>query len=73
MRKLFCLLLAFLCGVSSCVAQESVAEAAAKARAAKAAREALPADAPSREQILKLFELMQVRTNIQAMLENMKQ
>lgn len=73
MRKWFSLLLAFLCGVSSCLAQESVVEAAAKARAAKAAREALPADAPSREQILKLFDVMQVRTNVETMLENMKQ
>ena len=47
-----------------CIAQQSVAEAAAKA---KAHQPSLPADAPSREQLLKLFGLLEVDKQMEAM------
>jgi len=50
--------------VLSCPAQQSVAEAASKAKTRQAS---LPADAPSREQLLKLFGLLEVDKQMEAM------
>ena len=57
-------LFVLLVSVLPCLAQQSVAEAAAKAKARQAS---LPADAPSREQLLKLFGLLEVDKQMQAM------
>jgi uncharacterized protein len=51
-------------------AQKSVAEAAAQA---KAGEPALAADAPSRDQVMTLLNLMQVRKAMTAAMEGMKQ
>jgi hypothetical protein len=50
--------------------QQSVAEAAAKARTAKAA---LSADAPSRDQVMTLLNLMEVRKAMSTAMESMKE
>jgi len=50
--------------------QQSVAEAAAKARTAKPA---LSADAPSREQVMTLLNLMEVRKSMMTAMESMKE
>jgi hypothetical protein len=51
-------------------AQQSVAEAAAQA---KAKAEALPADAPTHDQVMTLFDLLQIRRNMGVMMDGMKQ
>jgi uncharacterized protein len=51
-------------------AQQSVAEAAAQA---KAKPQALAADAPTRDQVMKLLDLLQVRKSISLMMDGMKQ
>ncbi|HET8888159.1 MAG TPA: DUF2059 domain-containing protein [Candidatus Angelobacter sp.] len=51
-------------------AQQSVAEAAAQA---KAKSEGLAADAPTHDQIMKLVDLLQIRRNISLMMDGMKQ
>ena len=51
-------------------AQQSVAEAAAQA---KAKSEGLAADAPTHEQIMKLMDLLQIRRNMALMMDGMKQ
>lgn len=65
MRKI---LLLCVIGLSSVplLAQQSVAEAAAKTRAA---RQGFPPDAPTREDVLKLFDLLQVQRTMDAVLE----
>jgi hypothetical protein len=50
--------------------QQSVAEAAAQA---KAKPEALAADAPSHDQVMKLLDLLQVRKSMSLMMDGMKQ
>jgi len=50
--------------------QQSVAEAAAKSRTAKPA---LSADAPNRDQVMTLLNLMQVRKSMMAAMEGMKE
>ena len=69
-RSIFVLIAAFTCGTLSLNAQQSVAEIAAQAKASK---QALPADAPTREQILKFFDVLQVRQNMQVAIEGMKE
>lgn len=51
-------------------AQQSVAEAAAQA---KAKSEGLAADAPTHNQIMKLVDLLQIRRNMALMMDGMKQ
>lgn len=51
-------------------AQQSVAEAAAQA---KAKSEGLAADAPTHDQVMKLLDLMQVRKSMALMMDGMKQ
>ena len=51
-------------------AQQSVAEAAAQA---KAKSEGLAADAPTHDQIMKLVDLLQLRRNMSLMMDGMKQ
>src|SRR5690348_14563549 len=69
-RSIFILIAAVIFGTLSVNAQQSVAEIAAQAKAAK---QALPADAPSREQILKFFDVLQVRQNMQIAIDGMKE
>jgi uncharacterized protein len=70
MRK-FILVLAILgCATFYANAQQSVAEMAAQAKASK---QALPADAPSRDQVLKFFDILQVRRNMQLLIDGMKE
>jgi hypothetical protein len=52
------------------LAQQSVAEVAAQSRAAG---QALPADAPTRDQVLTFLDLVQVRKDMAAGLGNLKQ
>lgn len=73
MRRLLVLsfaLFALLPGAVSLSAQQSLAEAAAQA---KTARQQLPVDAPTRDQIVKLLDLLQVRRNIQTVLDGTKE
>jgi hypothetical protein len=51
-------------------AQQSVAEAAAQA---KSRAEVFPPDAPTQDQVMTLFDLLQVRRNMSLMLDGMKQ
>jgi hypothetical protein len=51
-------------------AQQSVAEAAAQA---KSRAEVFPPDAPTHDQVMTLFDLLQVRRNMSLMLDGMKQ
>jgi hypothetical protein len=67
MRKAVLLLFLVLGSLPLC-AQQSVAEIAAQAKAAHA----LPANAPTREQVLTLFDLLQVRQNMAAMMDGVK-
>ena len=69
MRKSVFILIALLSTTVS-NAQQSVEERAAQA---KAFTQALPADAPSREQALKFFDMLQVRRNMQVAIDGMKQ
>src|SRR5260370_34731641 len=52
------------------LAQQSVAEVATQSRVAG---QALPADAPTRDQVLTFLDLMQARKGMAAALESMKQ
>ncbi len=70
MRKLTLLLLILFAGVLSLSAQQSLAEAAARS---KAGSQALPQDAPAREQVLKLLDLLQVRKNVEIMFAGIKE
>src|SRR6266567_380074 len=67
MRKAVLLLFLALSSLPLC-AQQSVAEIAAQAKAARA----LPANAPTRDQVLTLFDLLQVRKNMATMMDSMK-
>lgn len=69
MRKILLLCVIALSSVPL-LAQQSVAEAAAKTRAA---RQELPPDAPTRDQILTLLDLMQARKTMIGAMDNMKQ
>jgi uncharacterized protein len=69
MRKILLVLLV-VCLSVPVFAQQSVAEAAAQARNAD---RALPADAPTRDQVMTLLDLMQARKTIIAVMDNMKQ
>ena len=64
----------FLCVLMAAAApiyaQQSVAEAAAQA---KAKQGALAADAPTHDQIIKLMDLLQIRRNMALMMDGMKQ
>lgn len=51
-------------------AQQSVAEAAAQA---KSKVEVFPADAPTHDQVMTLFDLLQVRRNMSVLIDGMKQ
>src|SRR5256885_5925076 len=70
MRKFMLTLAVLTCGALSLNAQQSLGEMAAQAKASK---QVLPADAPSREQVLKFFEILQVRRNMQITMEGMKE
>lgn len=64
------LLLVLLAIAAPVFAQQSLAEAAAQA---KSKAEALPADAPTRDQVMTLFDLLQIRRNMSLMMDGMKQ
>ena len=70
MRKFMLTLGVLVCAALSVEAQQSLGEIAAQAKASK---QALPADAPSREQILKFFDVLQVRQNMQVAIDGMKE
>jgi len=69
MRKVM-FLLVLMAAVAPVYAQQSVAEAAAQA---KAKSEGLAADAPTHDQLIKLVDLLQIRRNISLMMDGMKQ
>src|SRR6476661_8277078 len=58
--------------VSSAFAQQTVAEAAAQSRAAAEARKAAAAP-PSREDVMKLFDLLQITKTMDAVIKATKQ
>jgi len=64
------LLLVLLAVAAPLYAQQSVAEAAARA---KAKSEGLAADAPTRDQVMKLLDLLQIRKSMSLMMDGMKQ
>jgi|SRR5579864_1002120 len=64
------LLLVLLAVAAPVFAQQSVAAAAAQA---KPKTEALPADAPTHDQVMTLLDLLQVRRNMSLMMDSMKQ
>ena len=64
------LLLVLLAVAAPLYAQQSVAEAAAQA---KAKSEGLAADAPTRDQVMKLLDLLQIRKSMALMMDGMKQ
>jgi hypothetical protein len=68
MRKATLLLLVVFFTLPA-LAQQSVAEAAARARSSNQAS----ADAPTRDQVMTLLDLLQVRKTMSVMLESMKQ
>jgi hypothetical protein len=68
MRKI-ALLCLVVCFTLPSLAQQSVAEAAAQARG----NGQVSADAPTRDQVITLLELLQARRNMTVMMENMKQ
>ena len=71
MRKFILTLIAALaCGTLQISAQQSLAEIAAQAKASK---QALPPDAPTRDQVLKFFDVLQVRQNMQVAVDGMKE
>lgn len=70
MRKFILTLAVLACAGLSLNAQQSLGEIAAQAKASK---QALPADAPSREQILRFFDVLQVRQNMQIAIDGMKE
>lgn len=63
-------LFVFMAAAVPVFAQQSVAEAAAQA---KAKSEGLAADAPTHDQIMKLVDLLQIRRNMALMMDGMKQ
>jgi hypothetical protein len=63
-------LLVFMAAAAPLYAQQSVAEAAAQAKAKSAG---LAADAPSRDQVMKLLDLLQIRKSMSLMMDGMKQ
>jgi hypothetical protein len=63
-------LLVLMAAAAPVYAQQSVAEAAAQA---KAKSEGLAADAPTHDQIMKLVDLLQLRRNMALMMDGMKQ
>ena len=65
-------LLLILLAVSPAFGQQSVAEAAAQSRAAAEARKALAAP-PTREDVLKLFDLLQITKTMDAVVNATKQ
>lgn len=65
-------LLLVLLAVSPAFGQQSVAEAAAQSRAAADAKKAA-AEPPSREQVLKLFDVMQITQSVDTMISASKQ
>ena len=67
-----CSVLCLLLAVSPAFAQQSVAEAAAQSRAAAEARKAATAP-PSREDVLKLFDLLQITKTMDAVIKATKQ
>ena len=67
-----CSVLCLLLAVSPAFAQQSVAEAAAQSRAAVDARKAAAAP-PSREDVLKLFDLLQITKTMDAVIKATKQ
>jgi hypothetical protein len=67
MRRVVLLVFLALFSLPLC-AQQSVAEIAAQAKAAHA----LPANAPTRSQVLTLFDLLQVRRNMVVAMDGMK-
>src|SRR6476646_6959544 len=72
------LLLALMVVAAPVYAQQSVAEAAAKSRNQAATKKAqpvqvLPADAPTREDVLKLFDVMQINKTMDAVIQAAKQ
>jgi hypothetical protein len=62
-------LLVLMAAAAPIYAQQSVAEAAAQA---KAKSEGLAADAPTHDQIIKLMDLLQIRRNMSVMMDGMK-
>lgn len=64
------LLLVLMAVAAPVFAQQSLAEAAAQA---KSKAEALPADAPTHDQVITLLDLLQVRRNMSVMMDSMKQ
>jgi len=67
-----CSVLCLLLAVSPAFAQQSVAEAAAQSRAAAETRKAAAAP-PSREDVLKLFDLLQITKTMDAVIKATKQ
>jgi len=63
-------LLVLMAAAAPLYAQQSVAEAAAQA---KAKTEGLAADAPTRDQVMKLLDLLQIRKSMSLMMDGMKQ
>jgi hypothetical protein len=63
-------LFVFMAAAAPLYAQQSVAEAAAQA---KAKSEVLAADAPTRDQVMKLLDLLQIRKSMSLMMDGMKQ
>ena len=70
MRSRALLLLVLLGVAAPLYAQQSVAEAA---RQAKAKPQGLAADAPTRDQVMKLLDLLQIRKSMSLMMDGMKQ
>jgi len=70
MRGRGLVLLILLAVAAPAFAQQSVAEAAAQA---KAKAEALPADAPTHDQVMTLFDLLQIRRTMSLAMDGMKQ
>jgi len=70
MRSRALLLLVLLAVAAPLYAQQGVAEAA---RQAKAKPEGLAADAPTRDQVIKLLDLLQIRKSMSLMMDGMKQ
>jgi uncharacterized protein len=67
-----CSVLCLVLAVSPAFAQQSVAEAAAQSRAAVEAKKAVAAP-PSREDVLKLFDLLQITRTMDAVIKATKQ
>ena len=70
MRKFMLTLAILACTGLSLNAQQSLGEIAAQQKASK---QALPANAPSREQVMKFFDVLQVRQNMQVAVDGMKE